>query len=63
MSDVMAVPAVGEEVELLEFEARFDDADEGDDWDGNGTDTDWEEDEDDWDEEEDEDEWEEDADE
>ena len=61
MVDVMAVPAIDEEVESLGFEGRFDDADDGDDWEGNGDDPDWEEDDDEWEEEED-DEWEEDDD-
>jgi segregation and condensation protein B len=62
MADVMAVPAADEEVRLLGYEARFDDSDEGEEWDGNGADPDWEEDEDDWEDDEEEDEWEEDDD-
>ncbi|HEX6925923.1 MAG TPA: hypothetical protein VF167_10840 [Longimicrobiaceae bacterium] len=58
MADVTAVPTFAEEVELLDgIEARFDDPDDGDDWEGDGTEPDWEDDEDEWDDEEDEDDW------
>lgn len=59
MADVMAVPMVDDELDF-DFVARFDDPDEGDDWEDE-IDSDWEEEEeedDDWEEEEDDD-WEE----
>ena len=63
MEDVRVVPAFAEEAELLDIELRFDDSDEGDDWDGDGADPDWEEDDDDeWEDDEEDDEWEEDED-
>ena len=59
MADVMEVSAIEEELAPSWVENRFEDSEEGDDWEGNGEDADWEEDEDEWDDEE-EDEWEED---
>ena len=60
MADVMVVPTFDDDVAALEFEARFDDPDDGDEWEDE-IDSDWEEEEDDeWEEEEDD--WEEDED-
>lgn len=68
MADVMAVPMVDDELDF-DFVARFDDPDEGDDWEDEidsdweeeEEDDDWEEEDDDWEEEEDDD-WDEDTD-
>ena len=48
MADVMVVPAIEEGFAPFGVEGRFDDSEEGDDWEGNNEETDWEEEDDEW---------------